>query len=411
MQKPLLRPLLHLAYQAFMTAAYPVAVVYLLYQRCKHGKYRGHLREKLGLKVKISPKTNPHGIWIHAVSMGEMKAALAIYRELEKNKAPIYISSTTLTGLQEAKRLMPRAEAQFLLPIDHALAIKKLTQLLKPSILFIIESDFWWNLIEYTARSGAKVFVASGKLSEASFEVHKQVPWFFRELFAPCKLLCLQSQEDYQKFVQLGIDPAKLEVTGNLKIDTRLQVAAPQEVADFKKTWNIPSNKRVISIVSSHENEEKALLKSLQSRLESDSQLHILIAPRHPERFAKVQEEFSSSKEQVTVISALGQTRFIYAMSDICIVGGSFFPYLQGHNILEPVFFGVPVIFGSFMSSQKEFVKLACEYNCGLQQDLQGVAKALEEIFQSYGEFKARCLRLCQEVQGSSQRTIEAVNK
>ena len=385
-----------------------------LWEMLTKGKHRRSFLEKLGLKLPaISMPESGMRIWVHSISVGETKAVGPLVEKIRQQypQASIVISTTSETGNAEAKRSMPGLDHYFYLPLDFSWAIKRLVKRIKPDLLILVESDFWYNLISYNQN----VVLVNGKLSENSLARFKLVPFFTKRLFSHFKLLCVQSERYARRFEILGIPQSKIVITGNLKFD---QPFPHIDKDRWKKELGIQEGEKVITLGSTHEPEEEMLL----SILEKFPAWKILLVPRHPERFDAVAHllerkgyafaRFSDHRpklgtEKIILVDAMGILSACYQLSDIAIVGGSYVNHVGGHNIFEPAALGVPVLFGPHMESQKDLVEIVTSAGAGKQVAYQELESALQEIPRSMREAG---LRLASEVHGATLRTFEALN-
>lgn len=384
-------------------------------------KYRRSFKERLGLKApRFSIPANSMKIWVHAVSMGETKAVVPLVQMIRDQypQAAIFFSSTTETGHDEAKKTMPGLSGYFFLPIDFSWAVKNITRQLNPDLLILVESEFWYNLVHAVKN----VVLVNGKISELSYKRFRHFSFFAKRLFSRFGLLCLQSQRYASRFASLGIDPAKIVVTGNLKFDQPLQNV---DILKWKQELGITDRDRVITIGSTHAPEEEWILDSLEKIGHDYPTLKILLVPRHPERFNAVAEllarkgiayaRFSDHKpktgnERIILIDAMGILNPCYRVSELAIVGGSFAKHLTGHNIFEPAALGVPVLFGPYMESQKDLVEIVTSACAGQQISIEDLPKVVPQYLQHPPTHMRQAgLQLAQEVHGATHRTYQAI--
>lgn len=336
-------------------------------------KYRGTILMRLGLR--LPPPSGKSSIWIHMVSMGETKIMAPIYKKLRQNypEVPIFLSTTTTTGQAEAKRSLPNADAYFLLPLDFSWIMHRLVKRLKPQLLILSESDFWLNQMRAVKKQGGKVILLNGKLSERSAKRFSHVPRFSQKLFGAMDLLCAQNTE-YASRISSLCPAAPITVTGNLKLSIPTKKLTPEEKETWRKKLGLTPNDKVITIGSTHENEEALILANLKTSAK------ILLVPRHPERFAKVKKFIQDlNNPQIIVVDQMGVLTTCYQLSELAIVGGSFQTGVGGHNIFEPIQANIPVIFGPYMETQKELVQLILGAKAGIQTPAENLTEALAQ--------------------------------
>lgn len=366
----------------------------------RHGKYRGVLLSKWGLKLPPSLSIDDRPIiWLHAVSLGETKAAIPLWATIHKElpSARMLFSATTETGLAAGGKVFPGAERHFLLPIDLRFVVRRLVKRLRPQLLLLVEGDLWYHLLSEVRAAGGRVALVNGKISERSCRRYSLVPHFTRMLLSQIDRFSLQSAEFEKRFLRLGVDPERIAVTGNLKLDLRPTPTAPLEAEKLKQRLQLKKDERVITIASTHEGEERMLLEALAS-----SSCHILLAPRHPERFAAVAAllslmglQFSRWSETevldqpIVLVDAMGILASCYLLSDLAIVGGSFVPGIGGHNILEPIQHGVPVLFGPHMEAQQQLRDMVLQAGAGVSGDSATLPSFLASLLQDRQQIEA----------------------
>lgn len=345
-------------------------------------------------KRLVQPIPDPKGrpvIWIHGVSVGEIKSAQPLYRalRLEHPDAFFLITTTTTTGQAEARRSHPDADAICYLPIDFPWLVMRWVKRLQPQLFLLLESDFWPFLLRAVQKQGGKNVLVSGKMSAKSSRRFLCFSYLSRKLFSYFDLLCVQNQEHYDRFRPLVSDLARLQITGNLKLDICQQTV---DTAVWRKI--IDPNPCSIAISCTHAGEELSLLQALYSIPE----LFFFLAPRHPERFEEVAQLLHShqipfrrfsqletqarGKERILLMDTMGQLPICYTLSCLAIIGGSFVP-IGGHNILEPCLYGVPVLFGPHMDTQTELVSKVLRARAGLQVELLQVRDVVASIIQN----------------------------
>lgn len=402
------------------------AIPKLLWNLLKKGKYRSSLAARFGFRLPQaqSDKKGPV-IWMHAISVGESKALAPLFYTLAKKKpqAQFFISSTTETGHEEAKRSLKGADGYFFLPLDFSWIMKKTVKRLKPDLLILGEGDFWYQLLKQSKKRGARCLLVNGKISERSTARFLKASFFSKPLFNLLDSLCVQSFRYAERFTSLGIDKQKISITGNLKLDASPRFLTAEEKSQWKEKLHLAPEDKILVIGSTHPKEEELLLSALKPLWQTIPQLKILIAPRHPERFPSVVAQLkeqgyrvraysdtAQNDAQVLVIDAMGLLQTLYQLADLAIVGGSFVPGIGGHNIFEPVQFGIPTLFGPHMESQLDLVNLVLDQRAGIQTSHTELSKTILELLQNrplWEEFSANALQSASEARGATQRTLE----
>lgn len=385
----------------------------LLIDRIWKGKRHPGFLQRLGFRI---PHPTGPVIWIHAVSVGEIKAAQPLFRELRKREKDAFflITTTTATGQAEAKRSLPEADAIAYLPIDLSWVVRRWVQKLKPKLFILVESDFWFNLLAALKRSGTKIVLVSGKVSERSASRFRLFSSFSRRLFSHFDLLCIQNGDHLHRFKPLVLDPKRLHVTGNLKLDIE-----PQSVdAPF---WRSKLNiqQPVMTISCTHAPEEELLIDALQN-----TNWFIILVPRHPERFEEVAQILTRKKipffrwsqsglkrggERVLLVDAMGQLPICYSLSRLALVAGSYIDRIGGHNVLEPCLYGTPVIFGPYTYAQREFADRAIELGAGARISIEQLKTFIENFPSMEKKMRVAALQLVQNGRGSTARTLDVI--
>ncbi|MCF7806236.1 MAG: hypothetical protein K9M13_01045 [Simkaniaceae bacterium] len=265
--------------------------------------------------------------------------------------------------------------------------------------------------------------MANGKMSERSYRRLKALKLFSKRLFAPFDVCCMQS-EAYAKRVQPFLSShTQLVITGNLKFDLEKKTMTEQEKTEFRALLGIADGENVILLASTHENEESLLVQSLKPLLDQHIIHRLLIAPRHPERFERVIHELNTMNipcerfrerlnHPVIVINQMGIMDSCYQMADLVIMGGSFNPHIGGHNILEPILFCRPTLFGPYMSAQRELVRLALQFQAAAQVNQEELAQSVLKHLDptQHPMLKNNMQALLKSVKGATQKTIKAID-
>ena len=350
------------------------------------GKYRKSFFKRLGREFPEVPE-DKKVIWVHAVSFGETKAVMPLIKKIKENHPEywVFLTTVTETGYAEAKK--GGADAVHYLPFDFV--IRPIVRKVKPTMVILCETDYWYNFLDEAKRNGAYIAVVNGKISEPSLKRFKAVPFFTNKLFDLIDLLIVQNSLYKNRFLELGIPEEKLKVGGNIKLDSDSEQMSDNAQSEFKAKLNI-TDEPVLVVGSTHDPEEKLFLDAYEKARKEFPNLKMIIVPRHPERFdavAKLIEErqipfsrFSrgiDNDAQIILIDTMGQLKKCYQIATLTAVCGSWTPKVGGHNILEPSFYGKPVIYGPYMSTQPDFLNLMKEYKAGLQVDEKEITNTI----------------------------------
>ena len=232
-----------------------------------------------------------------------------------------------------------------------------------------METEIWPRFIREAKTSGAKIAIVNGRLSETSFKRYLIFKSFIRNVLPDVDMALMQGDADAKRIASLGIDPAKVAVTGNLKFDHATENAESTLTEEFRRRFGVTKARPFVVAASTHPPEERLVLDALKV---SGWDFRILIAPRHPERFAEVAELIENSRysmvrrshpeseidktAQVILLDSIGELRAVYPLADIVFVGGSLIPH-GGQSMLEPAAAGNAIVTGPFTHNFDEAVK------------------------------------------------------
>lgn len=382
-------------------------------------KYKNNRLYKIGLKMPDFPakEKDEYRIWIHAVSLGETKAAKSLVDLIQKEMpaASIFISTTTQTGKKEAEVNLKGIKKSFYLPLDFSFLAKKIVKRVQPDLFVLVETDFWWNLLSELKKNQTKIAVVNGKISRTSYKRFKIFKSLAKAIFGLIDQFCLQSDTDRSRFLELGVPLKKTAVTGNIKFDS-------QKVSLERKDLNFPLNKKIVTIALTHENEEALILKQLE-KLDDQNDVVFFLAPRHPERFSKIGEYLKRNKisyrtilesgtggEKVVLVNQMGVMDQCYANSKVAIMGGSFVDHVGGHNIYEAARHGIPVLYGPHMHKQESIVNSLKRHEIGKQISLENLSETLGNLLKTPPR-KVLIETLQKEVEGGTKRSWDLLKQ
>lgn len=381
-----------------------IALPKLIYQLIFYKKYRSSLWKRLGIGVPIINKGSRRLIWIHAVSMGETKAIANLANKLKQEdpNSVMVFTTVTETGLAEGRKSIYDADYHFFLPFDFSWIIGPIVKRIRPDLIVICETDFWYNFLRAAKKYGAKIAVVNGKVSERSLGRFLKFSYFSRSLFSLVDLFCIQSVHYKERFNKLEITDSKIVVTGNIKFDSHFPKLNDTDLLDWKKKLGIHSEDLVLVAGSTHGPEEKLILDACQTLWNSNVKLKVLIVPRHPERFDEVARiiekrqipytrysDLHDNDAKVILVDVMGVLRQCYQLATIALVAGSYTSKVGGHNIVEPSWYGKPVVFGPYLHTQPELLELVKKYHSGIQVQSSELSETLLRLFQNSEEREA----------------------
>ena len=405
-----------------------------VYQALRYRKYVSNLRQRLGYLPVSFNVDGEESIWIHAVSVGEALAARTLAADLKKRypSLRLFVSTTTVAGQQVAAHDIGEADAVFYFPLDVPFIVRRTLGLVNPRLFVMVETEIWPNLLRACRRAGVKTAVVNGRISTRSYPRYRLVRPLFKRVLADIDRFCMQSRESADRLIDLGADPARVTVTGNLKFDS-LGAAAVAPGSDRARPrvirfFNASESRPVIIAGSTMRGEDTIVLKAFERVRASAPRALLVIAPRHPERFDEVErlardEGFRTARRtqltidedpaaDVVVLDTIGELAQLYRLATVVFVGGSLVP-TGGHNILEPAAFGRPILFGPHMQNFKEIAATFLDRHAALEVRDEW---ELEAAFRELLDDPARRTALGRAAQaivdgnhGARARTLKAV--
>jgi 3-deoxy-D-manno-octulosonic-acid transferase len=352
-------------YNLALLVALVVSAPWWLWKMATTHKYREGMVERLGgtggIKRLIAGNPKRPVIWLHAVSVGEVLAVSRLIGELEKAfpQALLLISTTTRTG-QDLARQRFGADRVFYCPLDVPWAVRACLNSLRPELLILAETEFWPNILSGCYRRNIPVAVVNARISDRSWPRYRALKSLWRPILRQLSTVLAQSETDAERLCAIGCMPDHVSVAGNLKFDVR--AAAEADATRLLKS--LAHDLRFVIAGSTLEGEEAALIQVWPQLLAAEPKLALVLAPRHPERFASVatlldqsgiswtrRSTWQSSPPaqidagQIILLDTIGELASVYSLASVAFVGGSIAP-AGGHNPLEPAQFGAPIVMG-----------------------------------------------------------------
>jgi len=334
----------------------PFALLRLLLRSFRAPAYRERWQERLG---HVPGKPSEGGVWIHAVSVGEVQAISALVRFLMRDhpELPLHITTTTPTGHATVQRLFGDQIAHSYMPYDLPRCLDRFLDKVRPSCFLMVETEIWPNLLFACRERGIRTLLANGRMSERSARRYRRAGSFARQVFAQVDMVAAQSEEDAERFKRLGVADDRIQVTGSIKFDLALPASVDEQVEVMRRHW---SNRPAWVAASTHEGEDEIMLAAHALLLRAIPDALLVLVPRHPERFDRVTAQViksglnlvrrSSGKypvagTQVYLGDTMGELPVLLGAADAAFIGGSL-AKVGGHNMLEAAAQGVPVCFG-----------------------------------------------------------------
>lgn len=359
-------------YSLLWWVATPMIRRYLKKRARKAPAYLQHWDERFG-QARLPQATG--AIWIHAVSVGETRAALPLIQAIRQRwpDAPLLLTQMTPTGRETACQLYPDAEVRYL-PYDYPGAVRDFLAIWQPRFGVLMETELWPNLLHAARQQGVPVFLANARLSEKSLRGYRRIQGLISPALRDLTAIAVQSQQDAERLQQLGA--ASPVVCGNTKYDFTPPAAMAELAAQFRQRIG---SRPVFICASTRDGEEQLILQAWQ-QAEVGNTLLVLV-PRHPERFDSVAAQAQgmgfavqrrsdnsniAAHTSVWLGDSMGELFAYYGCADVAFVGGSLQP-LGGQNLIEPASLGLPVLFGPSMFNFAQASELALQAGAALQ--------------------------------------------
>jgi 3-deoxy-D-manno-octulosonic-acid transferase len=418
-------------YNLAVLAALILGSPWWLFRMATTHKYRKGLLERLGrvpTRITQTAASSEKIIWVHAVSVGEVLAVSRLSDELAR-MLPAYtvlISTTTLTG-QTLARQRFGADRVFYCPLDLPWAVSAYLNALRPSVLILAETEFWPNLLGACFRRQIPVAVVNARISDRSWPRYLRLRRLWRPFLQQLSLVLAQSQTDADRLQALGCSPARTVLAGNLKFDVR----AAEQTDATRLLEAVRGNLRLIVAGSTLEGEEAMLLETWPMLLKADPSLALVVAPRHPERFALVASLLDKASVswvrrsdwgvapprplqpgQIVLLDSIGELASIYSLASVAFVGGSLVP-AGGHNPLEPAQFGVPIVMGSHYANFRDITEDLRARDALRIATRHDLSSTLIELLQDRALANAMGLRaqsVFEQQAGATARCVEAIH-
>lgn len=432
---PVWRSPVYLLYDLVLLISAFFLIPFYLIRGLRHGKVRRGIRERLGfyLPDRLASLRGRQVFWIHAVSVGETRAAITLLKGLRKNypDAALVLSNVTETGhsiAQEIKEL----DLCLFFPFDLSWVVKRVLHQVRPDLIIIVETEIWPNFVRISHESGIPILLVNGRISDRSFPRYQLAQPLLKPLLERFSAFCMQTELDAERIRLMGAPEERVEVTRNLKFD--MQATSPDQttVAALRELYRIPPGAAVWVGGSTHAGEEEIVIDVYRQLVAEGENLVLILVPRHPERCRAVgdmltscglpyvpRSEIDSSRHllragDVLLGDTLGEMLKFYAAADVVFVGGSLAD-IGGHNILEACILKKPVLFGPHMHNFKEISRLVAEVRGGIgvtdEKELLGSLRELignPEMRRAMGEAG---YGLLQRNSGATTHTLAVIRR
>ena len=373
-----------IAYNLVLLLLSPVILSLLLWRLIVTGKSRRGLRERLGYIPARKLDSGGPRVWMHAVSVGETAAAqpicAALLAALPDHR--LLFSTTTDTGQEQAMKTVGERGQVIYFPFDFLPCAWLALIRARPALIVLVETELWPNFLAVARMLGCKVMLANGIISDRTLRAARRMPPLFRWMTANLDGCCMQSEEDAARIIRLGADPARVMVAGNTKFDQALTEVPLGEQIRLRNALGLSRDEPVLLAGSTHPGEEEHVLRAFRRVKAAHPRARLIVAPRHVPRAGEIEElaaahGFASARrtkvetmppptDAVIILDTIGELARAYALCAAAFVGGSLAP-IGGHNLLEPLGLGKPVIFGPHMEKNRDIAAIVLAAGVGFQ--------------------------------------------
>jgi len=429
---------MYLAYSLLLTLGLIVLVPRLIFQALAHGKYISGFPQRLGSLPRTIQSDLPT-IWLHCVSVGETQAARPLVKELRRNlpRHRLIVSTITLTGQTLAREVFKDEAAHIIyFPFDWRWCVNRALTAITPDVVLIMETELWPNFLRACRKRGIPVALVNGRISKQSFRGYRLIKWFVARVLSNVNVAAMQSEADAARLRYLGMPNDRLFVSGNLKFDAGAAAVSNELTREIRDRFDFRAGRHLILAASTHAGEERIIVRSFKRLKEEHAQsIRLMIAPRHPERFAEVAKLIENSgltltrrsdrtadsdpNAEVILLDTIGELPAAYSLASIVFVGGSMVER-GGHNVLEPAAVGSAIVTGAHIDNFEAVVSLLDQNNAiiklppldeeQLVVQFSDVCRKLLESEELRHQMSANAKRMVSDNQGAAEKTLKLIS-
>ena len=399
------------------------------------GRYKKGLHERLGFVPRSLVEDLPGSprIWIHAVSLGEVKVAAPILESLKmlRSSCSLIVSTTTEHGRDLARRTFGKDVPVIYAPIDHILSVREALSRVRPHVLVFLETEIWPAWLTEAHRMGIRTALINGRISTRGIRGYLKLQPFFREVLRNIDIFSMILEQDAARIMAMGADPQKIEVNGNAKYDLLARQADPAAEKEIRQVLNLSPSQKVFIAGSTREGEEAMILEAYEEILRQFPETILIIAPRHIDRTPVIESllkdrgfryqlrteldgPMASRTERVVILNTFGELFKLYSVGTIIFCGGSLLP-LGGQNPIEAAVWGKVVFYGPSMEDFLDAKAILESADAGIQVSSPEVLaeKALwflnnPDILRTYG---ARAREAVMNHRGAAEKHARVITR
>lgn len=416
-------------YNLLLVAILPLAAVFYLWRIFVLRKANRSWRCNLGCLPLLSrrPKGEPL-IWLHAASVGEVIASVPVLEEVRQRVPGIRVLVTTITqsGNAVAKKFIRPEDRAGYLPLDYPPFVLRALDRVRPDVFVMVESEIWPNFLFFAKKRRVPTVLINGRVSEQSHRRALKFRWLMSWAVSGIDRLCMQTDADEKRIKAIGAKSGQVSVFGCTKFDGDDERLSLEETAHLKRDLGIPEGSRVFIAGSTNHGEEEPVLSAFLKLRHQIPDLRLIIAPRKIERADKIwalivgmgltPSRRTCKKEEfdVLIIDTLGELARMYAVGDIAFVGGTLVKK-GGHNLIQPIIQGKPVLFGPHTFKTSSVAELLLSAGVGFRvKNAEAMAEQASLLLlntEAAAKTGAACSRLISENKGASAKCAGVITE
>lgn len=403
----------------------PALALYLLYRGFRNRAYFSRIKERLGFLPVTFHSTGMGSLWVHAVSVGEVLSAVALIHRVRRARpdVDVFLSTATLAGRETAEKRLAGVARIFYAPLDYRSVVRRVLRRIRPAAVVVMETEIWPNLYRETKRSGASLLIVNGRISDQAWPKYRRWRWAFRHVLALPDAIWAQSAKDAARYVEAGAE--RVVSAGNLKYDLQ----PPKEIATDLAAFLDDLRPRAVWVAAStmppaaagDPDEDDAVIDAFR-KLRGEGML-LVLAPRKPERFDVAAEKLRAAGVPfvrrshlepvelpgVLLLDSIGELAAIFERATVVFMGGTLVSR-GGHNVLEPAYFGKPILAGPHMEN---FAEIAQEFDAAgawmRMRTASELTAAVSELLDHAQDIGARAQALATAKRGVVDRVAARV--
>lgn len=410
--------MIRILYAVLTYVLLPVYALYWIFRGTVNRAYWDHVGQRFGFGF---PAIDDGCIWIHAVSVGEVQAAVPLVRALAARypERRLLVTTVTPTGAARVRSVFGDSVSHSYIPFETPRAVRSFFNATGPVIALIMETEIWPNLYHECGWRRVPLVLVSARISPRSVRSYRKLLPLFRETLSHGIVIAAQSEADAERFRSLGARPERTRVTGNIKFDIELPEDLAARGRELRRRYF--ASRPVWIAASTHHREEELLLEAQRALRQSLPDVMLILVPRHPERFENVRQLLArqgtgfvtrtsgilpSGGDSVFLVDTMGEVPLFYASADVAFVGGTLVP-VGGHNLLEPAALGLPVVTGPHLFNTQDIADKFTAIGALIRVDTAGeLAAAVTRLLQN-GEEAERLGRLGKELVAGNRGALD----